>query len=400
MPIKGLDIMKLNPLPKKRKKRNSLPPTNKTECFKETYYSNVSKQQWNDWKWQLRNRITTKEELMKILNLSDRELQAFSEERKCFPLGITPYFASLIDKDDVNQPIRRTVVPVADEHLVSSVELQDPLGEEDSSPVPGIVHRYPDRVLFLTTNFCSVYCRYCTRSRMVGNNEHYNLHGQWEKAIEYIKSNKNIRDVLLSGGDPLIMENDQLEWLLSRLKKIKHVEFIRIGTKVPVVLPQRINVDLLNMLKKYHPLWMSIHFTHPDEMTPETMKACEMLADAGIPLGSQTVLLKGINDNVKTMTKLCHELLKARVRPYYLYQCDIVPGSEHFRTPVQTGIDIIDGMRGYTSGYAVPNYVIDAPSGGGKIRILPEAIVGKSGNNLLLKNYKGDIYTYPDVIKD
>ena len=381
-------------------KRFSLKNKSKTEIFRAAYYPNVSSSQWNNWKWQLSNRITTKENLMKVLNLSEREINAFSTERKCFPLSITPYYASLIDKDDVNQPIRRTVVPVVDEHLVSPVELQDPLNENHFSPIPGIVHRYPDRVLFLTTNFCSVYCRYCTRSRMVGTREHYNAHEQWEKAIKYIQSNKNIRDVLLSGGDPLTMETEQLEWLLSRLSKIEHVEFIRIGTKVPVVLPQRINADLVNMLKKYHPLWMSIHFTHPDELTPETKKACAMLADAGIPLGSQTVLLKGINDNVETMTKLSHELLKTRVKPYYLYQCDIVPGSEHFRTSVQAGIDLIDGMRGYTSGYAVPNYVIDAPNGGGKIRILPEAIVGRSGNNVLLKNFKGDIYTYPDIIKD
>lgn len=372
----------------------------KVKLFREAFYPHISDIKWNDWKWQLNNRITTQNNLSRILNLSEQELLAFNSGKKCFPLNITPYYASLLDKDDANHPLRKSVVPVVDEHLVSSVELQDPLSEMDSSPVPGIVHRYPDRVLFLVTNFCSTYCRYCTRSRMVGNHEHYNTHEQWEKAIEYIQSNKNIRDVLLSGGDPLTMETRQLEWLLSRLRKIEHVEFIRIGTKVPAVLPQRINVDLVNMLKKYHPLWISIHFTHPEELTEETKKACAMLADAGIPLGSQTVLLKGINDNVETMTKLCHELLKARVKPYYLYQCDIVPGSEHFRTSVQTGIDIIDRMRGYTTGYAVPNYVVDAPNGGGKIRILPEAIVGKSGDNLLLKNYKGDIYTYPDIIRD
>ncbi|MFA7659215.1 MAG: KamA family radical SAM protein [Candidatus Gastranaerophilaceae bacterium] len=391
--------MKLNLLSNKSLKKD-LAEKNKTQIFRETYYPHTVSPQWNDWKWQLAHRITTKEELMKVFNLSERELSAFSTERKCFPLSITPYYASLIDNDDVNHPIRRAVIPVVDEHLVSAVEMQDPLSEASFSPVPGIVHRYPDRVLFLTTNFCSVYCRYCTRSRMVGNHEHYNTHEQWEKAIEYIKSNKNVRDVLLSGGDPLTMETDQLEWLLSRLSKIEHVEFIRIGTKVPVVLPQRINSELVNMLKKYHPLWVSIHFTHPDELTEETRKACAMLADVGIPLGSQTVLLKGINDNVKTMTKLCHELLKARVKPYYLYQCDLVQGSTHFRTSVQAGIDIIDGMRGYTTGYAVPNYVIDAPNGGGKIRILPESIVGKSGGKLLLKNYQGEIYTYPDAAEE
>ena len=392
--------MKLSLFHRKIAKEEPALTKTKTQLFRETYYPHASNLEWDDWKWQLSNRITTKEELMRVLNLSEKELNAFSTEISCFPLSITPYYASLIDKNDENQPIRRTVVPVEDEHLVSSIEMQDPLSETSFSPVPGIVHRYPDRVLFLTTNFCSVYCRYCTRSRMVGNHQYYNTHEQWEKAIEYIKSNKIVRDVLLSGGDPLTMETEQLEWLLSRLSKIEHVEFIRIGTKVPVVLPQRINIELVNMLKKYHPLWVSIHFTHPDELTEETRTACAMLADAGIPLGSQTVLLKGINDNVETMTKLCHKLLKARVKPYYLYQCDLVPGSAHFRTSVHTGIDIIDGMRGYTTGYAVPNYVIDAPNGGGKIRILPESIVGKSGDNLLLKNFKGDIYTYPDIIKD
>lgn len=392
--------MKLNLLNKKSNNDDFLLNISKTQTFKETYYPNISNVQWNDWKWQLSHRITTKEELTRVLNLSEREINTFSAERKCFPLSITPYYASLIDKNDENQPIRRTVVPVIDEHIISSVESQDPLNESSCSPVPGIVHRYPDRVLFLVTNFCSVYCRYCTRSRMVGNHEHYNTHEQWEKAIEYIKSNKNIRDVLLSGGDPLTMETDQLEWLLSRISAIEHVEFIRIGTKVPVVLPQRINADLVNMLKKYHPLWVSIHFTHPDELTEETKKACAMLADAGIPLGSQTVLLKGINDNVETMKQLFQGLLKSRVKPYYLYQCDLVPGSTHFRTAVQTGIDIIDSLRGHTTGYAVPNYVIDAPNGGGKIQLLPQFMVGKSGDNLLLKNFQGDIYTYPDVIKD
>lgn len=371
-----------------------------TNSFKESFYPQVSNNEWNDWKWQLKNRITTQSALGKILNLSEQEIMAFTSDKKCFPFSITPYYASLLDKNNSEQPLRKTVVPVVDEQLIMKCESEDHLNETKDSPIPCIVHRYPDRVLFLVTNFCSTYCRYCTRSRMVGGREHYNNRTQWEEAINYIKSNKNIRDVLISGGDPLTMETDQLEWILSRLKQIKHVEFIRIGTKVPVVLPQRIDKNLVNMLKKYHPLWMSIHFTHPDEFTEETRKACAMLADAGIPLGSQTVLLKGINDNVETMTKLCHELLKARVKPYYLYQCDLVPGSAHFRTSIDKGIEIIDKMRGFTTGYAVPNYVVDAPNGGGKIRILPEAIVGKENGNVLLKNYEGDIYRYPEVIND
>lgn len=397
---KDLTVVKLNLLNRKVVKNMTPNEKSKTQNFRKKYYPNISDVQWNDWKWQLKNRITTQEGLERILNLSEAERSAFSAHNKCFPLSITPYYASLMDADDSTQPIRRAVVPVVDEHIISSVESVDPLSEASFSPVPCIVHRYPDMVLFLVTNFCSVYCRYCTRSRMVGNHEHYNTHAQWEQAIEYIKEHKEVRDVLLSGGDPLTMDNDQIEWLLSRLRKIEHVEFIRIGTKVPVVLPQRIDSELTSMLKKYHPLWVSIHFTHPDELTPETQKACAMLADAGIPLGSQTVLLKGINDDVETMKSLVHKLLMARVKPYYLYQCDLVPGSTHFRTSVQKGLDIIDGLRGHTTGYAVPSYVIDAPKGGGKIQLLPQFIVGKSGDDLLLRNYKGDIYTYPDVIKD
>lgn len=397
---KGIVVVRLNLL--NRKSSKNLPQGNKTktEIFRKKYYPNVSNNQWNDWKWQLKNRITTESELGRILNLSDAEKGAFETEHKCFPLSITPYYASLIDVNDSMQPIRRAVVPVVDEHIISSVEMEDPLCEESSSPVPCLVHRYPDRVLFLVTNFCSTYCRYCTRSRMVGNHEHYSTHEQWEQAIDYIKKHEEVRDVLISGGDPLTMETHELEWLLTRLRAIDHVEFLRIGTKVPVVLPQRITPELVNMLKKFHPLWMSIHFTHPDELTAETKRACGMLADAGIPLGSQTVLLKGINDNIDTMKSLMHKLLMARVKPYYIYQCDLVPGSTHFRTSVQRGLDIIDGLRGHTSGYAVPSYVIDAPKGGGKIQLLPQFMVGKSGDDILLRNFKGDIYKYPDVIRD
>lgn len=397
---KGFKILKLNLLNRKPAKELSPVEKSKTQLFRETFYPQVSSIQWNDWKWQLGNRITSKEDLMRILNLSEAEINAFSSERKCFPLSITPYYASLLDREDDRQPIRRAVVPLVDEHLISPVESQDPLSESHDSPVPCLVHRYPDRVLFLVTNFCSVYCRYCTRSRMVGNREHYNTHEQWEQAIDYIKAHPEVRDVLISGGDPLTMETEQLEWILSRLSKIEHVEFIRLGTKVPVVLPQRINTELVTMLKKYHPIWMSIHFTHPDELTEETKKACAMLADAGIPLGSQTVLLKDVNDNLPTMKTLMHGLLKARVKPYYLYQCDLVPGSTHFRTSIKKGIELIEGLRGHTSGYAVPSYVIDAPNGGGKIPLLPEYMVGKSGDNVLLRNYEGEIYSYPDVIRD
>lgn len=374
---------------------------NKTESFREKFFPNTSQQDWDSWQWQLINCIKSPEKLAKIINLSENERKAiFSSSRELLPISITPYYASLLDAENPDQAIRKSVVPVYDEYLRSPGETQDPLSEEKCSSTPGLVHRYPDRVLFLVTNFCSVYCRYCTRSRMVGD-PHKNTYNmkQWEDAIAYIEAHTEIRDVLLSGGDPLTMPEDKLDWLLTRLREIPHVEFIRIGTKVPVVLPQRITESLINVLKKHHPLWMSIHFTHPDELTPETKKACNMLADAGIPLGSQTVLLKGINDNVETMKKLMHELLKVRVKPYYLYQCDPILGSSHFRTPVKKGLEIIEGMRGHTTGYAIPNYVIDAPGGGGKIPLLPEYYVGREGNDVLLRNFEGETFRYPDVVE-
>jgi len=313
------------------------------------------------------------------------------------PLAITPYYASLLDRNNPLQPLRRSVIPVTAEYLHSAGEAADPLGEDHDSPVPGLVHRYPDRVLFLVTDFCSTYCRYCTRSRMVGHGNGFSANmARWEQALAYIAGTPAVRDVLLSGGDPLTLPDESLQWLLSRLRRIKHVEFVRIGTKAPVVLPQRITPTLTRMLKKYHPLWMSIHVTHPEELTPEVSQACERLADAGIPLGSQTVLLSGINDRVETMKALVHGLLKVRVKPYYLYQCDPILGSAHFRTPVEKGLEIIRGLRGHTTGYAVPTYVIDAPGGGGKIPLLPEYVMGRDGEDLLLKNYDGRAYRYPD----
>lgn len=373
----------------------------KSESFREKFFPNTAQEDWNSWQWQLINCIKDPEKLARIINLSENERKAiFSPNRELLPISITPYYASLLDADNPSQALRKTVVPVYNEYLHGIGETKDPLSEEKCSSIPGIVHRYPDRVLFLVTNFCSVYCRYCTRSRMVGN-PHKNTYNikQWEEAIAYIESHPEIRDVLLSGGDPLTLPEDKLDWLLTRIQNIPHVEFIRIGTKVPVVLPQRITPGLINVLKKHHPLWMSIHFTHPDELTPETKQACNMLADAGIPLGSQTVLLKDINDDVTTMKQLVHGLLKVRVKPYYLYQCDPILGSSHFRTPVKKGLEIIEGLRGHTTGYAIPNYVIDAPGGGGKIPLLPEYYVGRDGNDVLLKNFEGSTFRYPDVVE-
>jgi len=370
----------------------------KSQKFRQRFFPEASDTQWNDWRWQIRHRIIDLAGLERIIQLSSDERDAILYHNRSMHLAITPYYASLIDPGDPYQPIRRSVVMVNAEHQVLAEESIDPLAEDEDSPVPGLIHRYPDRVLFLVTGFCAVYCRYCTRSRLVGNQSTENRFNvqNWEKAITYIENHEEVRDVILSGGDPLTLGNNKLEWLLRRLRQIPHVEIIRLGTKVPVVLPQRITNTFVNMLKQFHPLWMSIHFTHPDELTPETAQACSRLADAGLPLGSQTVLLKGINDNVETMKQLTQGLMKIRVKPYYLYQCDPVQGSAHFRTSVNKGLEIIAGLRGFTSGYAVPSYVIDSPGGGGKIPLLPEYVVGRDGIDLLLRNYEGKIFRYPD----
>ncbi len=371
--------------------------SNRTNIFRSRFFPGSTLSEWDDWKWQLKNRITGLSQLERLINLSENERAALTFGNGMLPFAITPYYASLLDRDDPLHPIRRAVVPVTSEQDRSFGESDDPLEEDKDSPVPGVIHRYPDRVLFLATTSCSVYCRYCTRSRLVGNNEKRPCHSQnWERAIEYIASNPSIRDVLISGGDPLTLSNEKLEYLLASLRRIPHVELIRIGTKAPVVLPQRITVSLVKMLKKYHPLWISIHFTHPEELTPEVAEAAGRLADAGIPLGSQTVLLKGINDSVQTIAKLVHELLKIRVRPYYLYQCDPISGSSHFRTSVEKGVEIIRGLRGYSSGYAVPQFVIDAPGGGGKVPVNPQYVLGRDGDYLLLRNYEGLTFRYPD----
>jgi lysine 2,3-aminomutase len=364
----------------------------------QNFFPGTTLDQWNSWEWQVRNSFTDLKGLRKVISLSGEEARAFRLYRHNLPLRITPYYAGLLDPKNPLQPLRRSVIPVMAEQMTAPWESVDPLGESTHCRVPGVIHRYPDRVLFLVTSRCASYCRYCTRSRLVGDQQHdYGHTGQWEEAFSYIQSNPDIRDVLISGGDPLILSDNNIHYLLSRLKQIPHVEMVRIGTKVPVVLPHRITPELVEILKKFPPLWMSIHFTHPDEITPETTAACGRLVEAGIPLGSQTVLLKGINDSVETMKQLVHRLLQIRVRPYYLYQCDPIAGSSHFRTPVEKGLEIIRGLRGHTSGYAVPHYVIDAPGGGGKIPLLPEYYIGRQGSEVLLKNYEGKIYRYPDV---
>jgi len=337
--------------------------------------------------------------LSRVVRLNGDEEAAIIRLGGHLPVGITPYYAGLIDPLDPLDPVRKMMIPTVDEFLRTPGEADDPLAEDAHMPVPGLVHRYPDRVLFLVTNFCATYCRYCTRARMVGQTGEYHFNAaQYERALDYIAARPQIRDVLLSGGDPLTMADERLEGLLTRLRAIPHVEFLRIGTKVPVVLPQRITPDLCRTLRRFHPLWLSLHFMHPVELTPEVSQACNRLADAGFPLGSQTVLTRGVNDDVDVMRKLVHGLLKVRVRPYYLYQCDPITGSAHFRTPVEKGLEIIAGLRGHTSGYGVPTFVIDAPGGGGKIPVVPDSVVGREGDCLVLRNYEGKSFQYPDPL--
>lgn len=368
----------------------------RTRHFRREFFPDVPDRLWNDWQWQVRHRFRTLAQISRVLDLCDDERAALLQGASMLPVGITPYYMSLLDHDDPQQPLRKTVVPRLAEFVHSPGEAEDPLNEESDSPVPGLVHRYPDRVLLLVLDFCSSYCRYCTRSRVVGHGEITPGRARLERAIEYIARTPTVRDVLLSGGDPLVLADEKLDWLLGRLRQIRHVEIVRIGTKVPAVLPQRITPALVKMLRKYHPLWMSLHFIHPDECTPESYRACARLADAGIPLGSQTVLLKGVNDSVPVMRDLMHSLLRMRVRPYYLYQCDPIVGSAHFRTSVDKGLEIIGGLRGHTSGYAVPHYVIDAPGGGGKIPLQPQTVVERCDDCVVLRNYEGSLFRYPD----
>jgi lysine 2,3-aminomutase len=358
-------------------------------------YKEVNPLDWEDWHWQMKNRITKLDQISQVVNLTPEEEEGIKNAKGRMAMAVTPYWATLLDPDDPNCPIRRQCVPTQNEFHVSPYEMVDPCGEDTDSPAPHLVHRYPDRVLLLSTESCAMYCRHCTRRRLVGHEEKLDSStSRWDAAIEYIRSNKKVRDVLISGGDPLTLEDEMLEELIKKLRGVPHLEFLRLGTRVPVTLPQRITGRLVSMLKKYSPIWVSIHFNHPKEITRRTKVACEMLADAGMPLGSQTVLLKGINDRPSTMRRLMHELLKIRVRPYYIYQCDLVRGTQHFRTPVESGINIVEKLRGHTTGYGVPTYVIDAPGGGGKIPISPNYIVSQAKGKYVLKNYEGKVYTY------
>jgi lysine 2,3-aminomutase len=357
----------------------------------QTFAEAKQQPEWHDWKWQFRNRIRDLAHLKEYVQVTPEEEKAFQAVGKNLPFAITPYYLDLVNPLDGNDPIRKTVIPRMAEFTTSASEMIDPCGEDGSMPVPGLVHRYPDRVLFLVNETCSVYCRYCTRSRLVGSGKHT---VEFEAIYDYLREHTEVRDVLISGGDPLIMSDDRLEGIIANLRSIPHLEVVRLGTKVPVVMPQRITDELVNRLKKYHPFFMSIHFLHPDELTPEVADACNRLADAGIPTFSQTVLLKGVNDDPAVMKRLMQGILKLRVRPYYIYQCDPVQGTSHFRTTIDKGLEIMEHLRGHTTGYAIPTYVVDAPGGGGKIPVSPDYIVSREPGKTVLRNYKGDVYTY------
>ena len=359
-------------------------------------FPNVTDEQWNDWKWQVKNRIETLEDLKKYVSLTPEEEEGVKKTLQTLRMAITPYYVSLIDPNNPDCPVRKQAVPTGKETYQSPADLLDPLHEDEDSPVPGLTHRYPDRVLLLITDMCSMYCRHCTRRRFAGQKDGESAIERIDRAIEYIAKTPQVRDVLLSGGDALMVSDERLEYIISRLRQIPHVEIVRIGSRTPVVCPQRITDDLVNMLKKYHPIWLNTHFNHPQEVTKEAAEACAKLANAGIPLGNQTVLLRGVNYCVNTMKKLMHELVKMRVRPYYIYQCDLSMGIEHFRTPVSKGIEIIEGLRGHTSGYAVPTFVVDAPGGGGKTPVMPQYVISQAPGKVVLRNFEGVITTYTE----
>ena len=363
---------------------------------KKNPFVNIPPDQWNDWKWQARNRVETLEELKQFIALSKEEEEGVTKCLGALRMAVTPYYLSLINPDDPNDPVRKQAIPTVNELKRAPEDAADPLHEDTDSPVPGLTHRYPDRVLLLVTDQCSMYCRHCTRRRFAGQHDAAVPAERVDACIAYIENHREVRDVLISGGDPLMLSDEKLEGIIQRIRTIPHVEIIRLGTRVPVVLPQRITENLCAMLKKYHPLWLNTHFNHPNEITEESARACAMLADVGIPLGNQSVLLAGVNDCVHVMKKLVRKLLTIRVRPYYIYQCDLSLGLSHFRTPVSKGIEIIEALRGHTSGLAVPTFVVDAPGGGGKTPVIPSYIISQSPKKIVLRNFEGVITTYTE----
>jgi lysine 2,3-aminomutase len=358
-------------------------------------------EQWNDWHWQMRHRITSAEILRQFIQLSPEEEKGieWASSQRSLPLAVPPYFVSLMDPKDPDCPIRKQVICRVEESYDAVFDMQDPCGEDSHTPVPNLVHRYPDRVLLIATDRCLSYCRYCTRKRIVGSGEVGLSNEKLERICQYLERTPKVRDVLISGGDPLIQSDERIDHLLGRLRQIPHLEILRIGTRAPIFIPQRVTQNLVSVLKKYHPFMMSIHINHPKELAPEVKAALEALADGGIPLGSQTVLLKGVNDHPDIIMKLCHELLKARVKPYYLYQCDPVFGTEHFRTSVDAGVKIIEKLRGHTTGYAVPTFVVDAPGGGGKIPLSPNYVISQIRGKTILRNYEDKVFEYHDPLE-
>src|SRR6266511_6439966 len=361
------------------------------------YWSGTAPERWNDWKWQLKNRVTTLSQLEQHLQLNEEERSGVLLSGDKLALAITPHFFNLVPRNNPEDPIRRQMIPRIEETWASPYDMADPCGEDSHMPVPGLVHRYPDRVLFLVTDRCASYCRYCTRSRVVSGVGEQELHTDFEEAFRYLEEHTEVRDVLLSGGDALIFSDERLDKLLSRLRSIPHIEFVRIGTRVPIFLPQRITPELCAMFKQFHPLFISIHSNHPRELTTEVRDALGRLADAGIPLGNQSVLLRAVNDDVTVMRALLHKLLMCRVKPYYLYQCDLITGSAHLRTSVAKGLEIMEGLRGHTTGYGVPQYVIDAPGGGGKVPINPDYILQRNANRVVIRNFEGKVFEYPEA---
>lgn len=352
--------------------------------------------EWQDWRWQLQHRLTKREDFEPFLKLSEDEIEGFEHAANRFSIAVTPYVLSLMDRENSNCPIRKQFIPSGKEQYISPVEMEDPCGEDHNSPVPGLVHRYPDRVLLLASNVCSVYCRYCTRSRLVGHKSDMKYSDLFERQLDYIRRNTQVRDVLVSGGDPLLLSDEKLDYMLGKIREIPHVQLLRLGSRVPIVLPQRITDNLASILGKYHPFFMSLHVSHARELTPDVKNAVDKLCRAGIPLGSQTVLLKGINDSAEVMKEMLHKLLTFRIRPYYLYQCDPVQGTTHLRTSIAKGMQILRKLRGFTSGYAIPTYVVDAPGGGGKIPIEPANVVSQKDGCVRLRNWAGKVYEYKE----
>lgn len=370
------------------------PPSYCNLTIKQKFFSHIPEKDWNNWKWQFRNRITTVEELSKYIPLSSREQAELKMVISKYPFSVTPYYLSLIKPEDKNDPIRLQSIPCLEEITLAGMGQEDPLEEKRHSVVPGLVHRYPDRVLMVLTDICPMFCRHCTRKREWQNGGWVRQEGEIKLMLDYIRSHPEVRDVIISGGDVLTLSTEKLEKVLYQIRKIEHVEIIRIGSRYPVVLPQRIDDELCDMLSNYGPVWFNTHFNHPNEITPESARACDKLLRAGVPVNNQCVLLRGINDTVEIQTALSHKLLKSKVRPYYLFQCDEVQGTEHLRTPVETGINIIEGMRGHTSGLAVPTFVIDIPNGGGKVSLQPNYVISHTRERLILRNYQGRIMTF------